>query len=195
MELKNSELLVLQAVINVYKKTTNGDIAWGLMRNTQRISNALKDYLDLKKEREAEIAELFSEGKPLHEYDEKRVELCKKRALKDEKGKPVQSGNSFVIEDQVAFDKDLKKLGKPWEKELEERDAIQKVITDSLEKKVEFTPYQMDPELVRKANLISMEHMLYLAERGIIENEDADEASPPEEEKKVTPLPTKKNRK
>ena len=62
------------------------------------------------------------------EYDEKRVELARNHAKKDENGKPVEmvigQGSQFIIEDQKSFEADLKKLQNDpaYKKEIESFD-------------------------------------------------------------------------
>lgn len=54
-------------------------------------------------------------------FEEERVELCKRWAKKDEAGKPVIAGNTFMIDDQAAFDTDLADLREKHSETIDKR--------------------------------------------------------------------------
>lgn len=60
------------------------------------------------------LRETIKPSEKYQDYEEKRVELCRKHAQKDEKGNPMSmvigKTSQFIIEDQDAFETDLKKL-------------------------------------------------------------------------------------
>lgn len=93
-----------------------------------------------------EIKALQDAQKPSAEYvayDKERIELCKKHAKKDEKGKPIFVNNSFDIEDREAFDADLKALQEAHKEAVEAREQQIKDFNDLLEKEVKLTLHKI----------------------------------------------------
>ena len=79
--------------------------------------------------------------KKVSEYDEKRIELCKKYAEKDEDGNPKSNGNNFVIDEKNGeFKVEIFKLYKEYENDLKALEEIKE------ENKIEvtFTPIDLN---------------------------------------------------
>ena len=166
--MKNSELLALNSVLEKYMSVKQGKIAWALARNKQRVLDALKPYVELQSSRQKEIGAMLSEGGSLYEYEQARQALCKVHAVKDEKGNPATSGNTYVIANKAEFDSELADLAAGYVELLEEKVAIEKVVETAFAEEVEFEPYTLSEELAVNSDIFEARDLLQLAERGII---------------------------
>jgi hypothetical protein len=95
-----------------------------------------KNIALLKTEVES-LSKAQESSKEFVEYDNARIELAKKHAKKDDKGEPVVEKNSYVIENQEAFDKEFETLKKTHKKALDERENQIKDFNDLLEKETD----------------------------------------------------------
>jgi vacuolar-type H+-ATPase subunit I/STV1 len=131
-DLKVAESIIIFLKIN--KMTTNQDIinlSSGLesVRNLSGIKFAYvvsKNANKVKSEMEA-FKDMTSQSKDFQEYEKERIELVELHAKKDEKGKSIIVGNEYEIDNQQAFDAQIKVL---QEKHKEAIDARKKQVDD-----------------------------------------------------------------
>jgi hypothetical protein len=174
VSLKNHVLLSLNGVLEKYMGVRHIKIAYALAKNKQALGTALRAYLDLVGVRQKELNALVQPGGCLHEYEGRRQELCQKYAEKDAEGNPKTQGHSYVIENKAAFDNSLQELSREYDKELQERVEIEKVMTDALQEESEFNPYAIPIEVVElsEEGIFEARDLLHLMERGIIIDKD-----------------------
>ena len=76
-------------------------------------------------------------------YEEKRHNLCKSMAVKDDKGLPITNNKGvYYFTDQAEFDKAIAKLQKEYKKEIDKKEELAKKSEKFLEEEidVEFHP-------------------------------------------------------
>lgn len=114
------ESVTLYKNLSLLKGLSGVKFAYAIARNIDKLQAEMK-ALDTAKE----PSEAFET------YNTERENLAKKHAVKDDKGQPVISGNEYVIEDNDAFNKEIKALQKEhaeaieaYEKQLEDYNKL-----------------------------------------------------------------------
>lgn len=100
------------------KINLTGKVAYAIAKNRKLVENELEI-----------LQETLKESESFKKYQEERIELAKSHAKKDEKGNPVtetilQGGNpvnSFVIEDQKAWEQEFEALKEKHKEALNQR--------------------------------------------------------------------------
>lgn len=90
------------------------------------------------------ITDTAASPKAFLEYDQKRLELCKEHAKKDDKGVAVttEDGSRFIMEDQYAFDAALEELRTEYKEAIEEKktsdEEYEKLLKEEVSKEYNF---------------------------------------------------------
>lgn len=109
-------------------------------------AHAVAKNLNLLK---TEVQALETARKASDEYtvfEKERIELAKKHAKKDDKGKPVIVGQNFEIEDMESFESELATLKEKHKEAIEKREAQLKDFEDLLQKEVEINLHKISLE-------------------------------------------------
>lgn len=120
MKISREKLFQVWGVLNqLSSEKTTAKGAYGIAKNKKLFETEIKSMEEAKKNLK------YPEEK-LSEFHNKRVELCKEFADKDEAGEPKVSGQTFVISDEgrVAFDKKFATLREEYKETLEEQDKV-----------------------------------------------------------------------
>lgn len=121
---------------------------WNSFNSVKRIKDTKFQYFVarncgfLKSEIDA-LAEAQKPDEKVHEYEQKRMELIRKYAAKDEKGGMVPVGNGFQIADMDKFEADVKILDEEYKELLEENKKKNKDFEELLKDKVTFEMYTL----------------------------------------------------
>lgn len=110
------EAIVLYKNLFTLKGLSGAKFAYAIARNTDKLQSEMKAIGTAKEPSEA-----------FKTYNTERENLAKKHAVKDDKGQPVISGNEYVVEDNDAFNKEIKALQKQHAKVIE---AYEKQLED-----------------------------------------------------------------
>ena len=113
--MKNRQLSILHKGLTDSGKLQGVKFAYAVAKNKKLIEEEVEA-----------LNEGLNPSEKFKEYDEKRVELAKEHAEKDEDGNAVMVGEenikSFDIKDIAKFTKDLEKIQEEYKTELEARD-------------------------------------------------------------------------
>ena len=71
------------------------------------------------------------------EYEKKRLELCRKYAMKDERGEPLVQGNQFVFQDRTEFEAQVEPLNEEYADAIAARTSQLEGYTASLREPIE----------------------------------------------------------
>lgn len=110
----NQEILNMSDALEKVNKLSGIKFAYAMAKNINLVKSEIETF-----------RETLKPTNEFNEYENKRIELAKKYAKKDEKGVPMIKGNEYDVEDRDAF-----------EKEYEELKAENKEIIDAREKQV-----------------------------------------------------------
>lgn len=138
------------------KVLTNRDIRnfWdGLQMLSQAGEHPVKFAYAISRNRAKlrRIIESLNESmKPVEGFDEKRIELAKEMAKKDDKGDPILMADqkSYLVPDMAAFDRKLEELKRSMEQDKREKD-IEKLLDMKEELDVYMIPFATLPEKMR----------------------------------------------
>jgi hypothetical protein len=126
-----------------------------------RFSYAVAKNIEALKPFVTAVEQASKPSEAYDEYEKKRIALAEKHAEKEEDGKPVIQANSYVIEDQDAFDSEFTKLREEHKEVLDERakqeDDFNKLLEEPLEVslttvKLDEVPEDINVSLMRKIN-------------------------------------------
>lgn len=127
-------------LVNLYESLTLLNLkgvkfAYAVAKNINIIKPELKALSDAQKP-----SELYKE------YEKERIELCKKMASKDEKGKPIIEENAYKFDDKEAFEAELDKLKKKHKEAVEEREKQAKEVEElfSMKSKIKLHKIKID---------------------------------------------------
>jgi len=134
--MKNTQIIALYNILDNKRKTKITNFSYGVEKN---LSILEKDINVFK--------EIYKPSSEFLEYDnllkEKQLELCKKHARKDEKGKPISKieqvldANNKVIGEKTKYDiEDLNKFGDELKEEKSLLDEKYKEVIDIREKQI-----------------------------------------------------------
>src|SRR3990167_3118759 len=112
--MKKSEVIRLYRALNQLGNLSCVKFTYAVARNIAALKSEIESL------EKATVASL-----EYQEFDKLRVELVEKHAKKNDKGKPIIEGNTYVLEDEKAFNKAFDKL----------RDSHKKVV-DAREKQI-----------------------------------------------------------
>jgi hypothetical protein len=163
MKLKNIEIIKLYNSLQKLGNLKGVKFSYSIARNIDKLTPIIKSLQDAAKPTEEYI-----------KYDKERAELAEKHAKKNKDGKPNIETNidnntqSYQIEDQEKFEKELKKLQSKYKKEIDYRNKQIKEQTELLEEESNFVPYK-----IKQKNLpedISVEQLSSIFQ--IIEDEN-----------------------
>lgn len=111
MKYKRKQLLSLYQSLKSVGNLKGVKFAYAVSKNLQLLESEIKSINEAQKPSEKFQA-----------YDKARVELAKKHA-KTEEGKPVVKNNSYVIENEKAFNEELETLKTEHKEALDEREV------------------------------------------------------------------------
>ena len=124
--MKNWELLNLYQVLSSVSELKGVKFSYFVVKNLGLLEREIKN-----------LEEVIKASKDYYEFEEKRIELAKKHAKKDDKGEPktkeVDGKKVFDMKSQIAFDKEFKELQKKNKKTLEEREKQIKEYNELIE--------------------------------------------------------------
>ena len=125
--MKNKELLAIQARLNSIE-ITNATIKCAVVKNKRLLEQEIKD-----------LRVCLAPTKKWEAFQKEYVELVKKHAKKDEKGKPIIENNFIYVDpsQMEEFNKELAELKEEHKEAHEERERQQKDYEDLLEKEVD----------------------------------------------------------
>jgi len=177
-DIKRYELVTMRTGIKRCRKYQGVKFGFGLAKNQRRIETELTDMQTKLK---------FTDK--YKEFDEKRIELCKKHGDKDENGKakqipdPMNPDNKMFlgIDDNPEFDKEIEKLTKEYQKEVDDFKDRLKQYNELLQEEIKFELHMISiddipPEITAEeiAPLINM-----ITDEGIVKTTPP---PPPEDE-------------
>lgn len=123
--MKKSEVIRLYRALNQLGNLSGVKFTYAVARNIAALKSEIESL------EKATVASL-----EYQEFDKLRVELVEKHAKKNDKGKPIIEGNTYVLEDEKAFNKAFDKL----------RDSHKKVV-DAREKQIQDYNKLLDEEV------------------------------------------------
>lgn len=187
--LTNLDVLNLNMALGRYGDAKNKRLAYAVARNR----NKLKEFIEA-------LEEARKPSDAVKEWEEARIELCKKHADMDEKNRPIMRGpvgaQSYDIADQILFDKELKKLKKKFPEGVKEQEEQNEQYKELLKEEVTFTPYQIKFSLIPD-NVVAARDLENFIEAKIVvfdlDDEEEDDGDEDEvEEETEAPKPKKK---
>jgi len=142
-KMKNKDIAKLISGINNVGSLKGVKFAYAMAKNRKKLDSELETLKEANK-----LSDEFIK------QDEKRVELAKKFADKDEKGNPktkeVPGGSSYLfngsIEPSKEFEdalKDLRNTDSDYKKAVEDRESQEKEFTDLLNKESSYVPHMV----------------------------------------------------
>ncbi len=91
-----------------------------------------------------DIQKAVEPDKAFLDYEKVRIELCKEHAKKDGTGKPVIVGNSYIFDDQKAFDLAVGKLRENHLRAITDHEAKIKDYQSRLSDQIEINLHRID---------------------------------------------------
>ena len=85
-------------------------------------------------------------SKEIKEFEQKRIELAKSMAKKDEKGEPVSEGNHYVFEDDKAFGEAFSKLREEYKEASEAHEERVKAYLEILKEESDIKLHEVKLE-------------------------------------------------
>lgn len=145
--MKRKDLVTLYTVLNKLSDIQHTKFAYFVMKNIKIIKPEIEFIQDLNK-----VPSEFIE------YDKKRIEMCKKYAVKDDEGQPIIEDGNYKIKNQKLFDKKLNELKKEYYDTIEEKNKKDLGMTKFLmeDADVDFYKIKMEdlPELSAKVLMV-----------------------------------------
>jgi len=192
-----SKLFELEAALLRYERLSEAKLSFCLARNLVLV------------QRETDAYRKVTEATPaMKEFAQAKEELLEKHAERDDKNKairrPVQGvpGSwSYVLRDELAYEKDFEKLRKKHTQAVEDESALLEKRKELLDEDIEVPFRTFKAENLRvddEGNMaISMRDLSIFLDAGIIVGDLPDEEEEDEDEdtEKVTPLPKTRSRK
>jgi len=109
--MKKFELLRINDSLLKAMNYKNHEFAYAVFKNKQLVESFLQEL------------EFFNDVQPRYvEYENKRMELCKRTCRKDEKGMDIVVQGRYEIQDREVFQKEMKELRTTYQEELRVRD-------------------------------------------------------------------------
>ena len=128
-------------VIGLYQGLNNV----GLLKGARFTYAVARNLAELKVEIEA-LQKSVEPSKQYLEYDEKRVELAKKYAKKNEAGEAVLENRDYVLEDKEGFNAAIVILQEEYKQALEEREQQVKEYEKTLDDDIDVKLYMLSPD-------------------------------------------------
>lgn len=141
LKLKRRKLLALGTAIAAVDSLRGEGFTYAMAKNGKRIAEELEF-----------VAKNLKSSTRFQEYDNKRIELCKKYAEKDDRGKPrmvpqvggQRGAMEFVgVDSNPEFNSEIEKLKKEYQGELDEREKHIKAYEADLDKEIDFEVYKV----------------------------------------------------
>lgn len=126
--MKKRELIELYNALEAVNNLSGLRFAYGISKNKKLLETEIQT-----------INESASKDKNFMEYENARIELLKKHAIKDPQGNPIKNKNQFVLEDPEKFNEEFEKIRKKFEKSVNEHQEF-------METEAEFKPYMINYE-------------------------------------------------
>ena len=127
--MKRSDIVNLHVGLSSVTELKGVKFAYAVAKNRILLEQELNCIDEAKKPSQAIL-----------DYEQERIILCEKSAKKDDKGMPLMNGNSYVIEDPVAFNQELELLRNKHKPALEEANSkeleIQKLLDGEVDIKL-----------------------------------------------------------
>ncbi len=156
------ELFALQAGLTAVGKLQGVKFAYAVAKNSQIIKHELKALQEAVKPSDKFI-----------EFDQKRIELCRDHAEKDEKGSSIIVGSEFSIRDRQSFDIDLEGLREKHAEAVVQREAQVEEYEHLLEESCELSLHKIGKDDLPEN--ITAEQMLGIIE--IVEDKELEKNS------------------
>ena len=135
--MKKLDLVKLNKTIEKLKHIKDTKFQYLLLKNKAIIKDEINTI--------SEIAKVSSE---FLEYDQKRINLAKKYAKKDESGEVIVEYNNIVLADTASFTKEFTKLRKEYKKIIEAEEAKREEVDKILEEDIEFDFVKIDFDIL-----------------------------------------------
>jgi len=135
--MKKLDLVKLNKTIEKLKHIKDTKFQYLLLKNKAIIKDEINTI--------SEIAKVSSE---FLEYDQKRINLAKKYAKKDESGEVIVEYNNIVLADTASFTKEFTKLRKGYKKIMEAEEAKREEVDKILEEDIEFDFVKIDFDIL-----------------------------------------------
>lgn len=137
--MKNKDIIRLHNGLQQVKDLPGVSFAYAVAKNTRIIANDIES-----------LQKALEPSKEFSEYEEKRLDLAKKYAKKDEKGEPLTENNMFVMENFAEFNEQFKALQDLNKDVLDARKKQEEEYLELVEKDVSLELYKIDREDVPK---------------------------------------------
>jgi len=115
-KITNQDVINLSSGLVGVKNLSGIKFAYVVSKNTNKVNSEMEAFKDMT-----------AQSKDFQEYEKERIELVELHAKKDENGKSIIVGNEYQIDNQQAFDAQIKVL---QEKHKEAIEARKKQIDD-----------------------------------------------------------------
>ena len=146
-KIKLSNKLILEAFASIEGLKKLDKINTDVLYAVHRTSSKINEFVDAIKGMAVPSAQ-FSE------YEKKRIELAKKHSKKDKDGNPILTGvgdqQSFVLDNQVGFEEEIKALQEDYKDELTDRSARLDALEAKLKEEVEVEVHKFKLESLPK---------------------------------------------
>lgn len=127
--MKKFELLRINDSLLKAMNYKNHEFAYAVFKNKQTIENYLQEL------------EFFNNVPPRYvEYENKRIELCKRTCRKDQNGNDIVVQGRYDISDQETFQREMQVFSKEYETEIRERDFQIEKLNNLLQEDVQTEP-------------------------------------------------------
>ena len=138
MKIKLSKLAGLLQGFNLVNNLSGFKFAYGIAKNRKIVEEELKI-----------LSEVITPSKEFTEYDKQRVELCKKYATKDAKGKPVIVNGAFSgLKQNSKFDKEIEELRTKFKVALDKRRKEEEDYNKMLEDEIDVNFHMIEAKSI-----------------------------------------------
>lgn len=133
IKIKNKEVLEIMGMISrLQENELPLKFSYGLSKNSRILEPETKT-----------LQEAMKPDEKFLEYDKKRVDLAKKHASKDKKGKPIVNDNQYQLENEEKFESEFENLKEKHKDTIEKQKQKQDEMNDLLEQETEISAYQI----------------------------------------------------
>lgn len=130
VKMTRKELQVLKRTLDLYKNATGAKFTYALTKNKSIINSELKELDNMSKG--------LSKDEKFMEYEEKRMDLCKKHCNRDENNKPIIINGQFDLSNKLPeFELDFSNLNEEYKELLDAKEVIREEIEEYRNKEIE----------------------------------------------------------
>lgn len=129
--MKRSQLIELFNGLSKLKNLRGVKLAYAIAKNQQLMHSEIEA-----------LQECIKPADEFLEFEEKRLALCRKHCLKDEKGNPIEKNGLFLgLDENDEFQSEISKLKKQYHNAIDARTTQLREYTNLLNSKINFDFY------------------------------------------------------